>query len=163
VQPLVVVRPPALRAVALATLAVIVTWAALSGDLGGIGVIAYPAIVALQAAREVGWRLEVGSTGVRERQGVGGTRDIPWSRITAVLMPDSAWWRVNPVLQVDGGPNVQLTAGEGAVEVVAVARRRGVEVVGSPGSIALVRSLGPWVLLLGLACLLLGLRLAGGG
>jgi hypothetical protein len=26
-----------------------------------------------------------------------------------------------------------------------------------------VRSLGPWVLLLGLACLLLGLRLAGGG
>lgn len=160
-QPLVVVRPQPIRVASAVTLAVIIAWAALSADLSDFGVLAYPAIIALQTAREWGWRLEVGPTGLHERQGVGGPRDIAWADVTAVLMPDAAWWRINPVVQVDGAPNIQMTAGDGVDEVIAAALRKRKEVIGSPESISVVRSLAPWIVLLGLACMMLGLQLAG--
>lgn len=160
-QPLVVVRPQPIRVASAMTLAVIIAWAATTADVSDFGVLAYPAIIALQTAREWGWRLEVGPGGLRERQGVGGTREVDWGSVTAVLMPDSAWWRINPVLQVEGGPNIQLTASEGTADVIAMARRKRKELVGTVESISLARSLTPWMILLGLACLLLGLQLAG--
>jgi hypothetical protein len=160
-QPLVLVRPQAVRVASALTLAVIVAWAALSADLSDFGVLAYPAVIALQTAREWGWRLEVGPGGLRERQGVGGTREIAWTSVTAVLLPDSAWWRINPVLQVEGAPNVQMTAGEGVVEVIAAAQRKRKELVGTVESVSLIRSLTPWLILLGLASLMLGLQLSG--
>ena len=159
-QPLVLVRPQPLRLASAATLAVILAWASLSADISDFAVLAYPAIIALQTAREWWWRLELTPKGVHERPGVGAARTVPWTSVTAVLMPDAAWWRLNPVLQVDGAANVQMTAGDGVAEVIAAARQKRIPVVGTAESISLVRSLTPWLILLGLACLMVGLQLA---
>ena len=42
-----------------------------------------------------------------------------------------------------------------------MAVKKGKAIVGSADSVTLVRSIAPWILLLGLACLLLGAQLAG--
>lgn len=150
-----------MRAAAALTLAVILAWAALNGDLSDFGVLAYPAIIALQTAREWGWRLEVSARGLHERQGIGSPRDISWSSVESVVMPDAAWWRINPVIKLDGAPSVQMTAADDIEAVIALARRKHKPLVGTPESISLVRSLTPWVILLGLACVLLGAELSG--
>jgi hypothetical protein len=162
-EPLVITRPQPIRVAALATLAIIIAWAAVSADLSDFGVVAYPAIIALQTVREWGWRLELNPRGLHEKQGVGPARNVEWKAVEAVIMPDSAWWRVNPVLKVDGAPNIQLTASEGVDEVIRTARQKRKEIIGTAESISLVRSLSPWLVLLGLACLLLGVELAGAG
>ncbi len=162
-QPLVLTRPQPIRLASAATLAVIVAWAATSADLSDFGVLAYPAIIALQTAREWGWRLEITPRGLNEKQGIGPARDIDWKNVEAVLMPDSTRWRVNPTLKVNGAPNIQMTAGEGVEEVVRMAMQKRKEIVGTAESISLTRSLAPWMVLLGLAFLLLGIQLAGGG
>lgn len=160
-EPVVLVRPAPVRVASAATLAIITMWAALNRDLGEIGVLAYPAIIALQTAREWLWRLEVTTRGITEKQGVGGVREIEWSAVTQVLLPSAAWWRVNPVLKVDGMPNVQMVGIPEVAEVIAIARHKRKEVVGDPGSISLARSLFPWLVLLALASVLLGAELAG--
>ncbi len=162
-EPLVLTRPQPIRVAAMATLAIIVGWAAISADLSDFGVLAYPAIIALQTAREWGWRLEVTSKGLQEKQGVGPLREIKWSAVDAVIMPDSAWWRVNPILRVEGAPNIQLTAGEGVDEVIRAAQQRRKTIIGTVESVAIARSLAPWMVLLGLSCLMLGLQLTGTG
>ncbi len=161
-QPLVLTRPQPIRLASAATLAVIVAWAATSADLSDFGVLAYPAIIALQTVREWGWRLEVTPRGLHEKQGIGSAREIEWKQVAAVIMPDSAWWRVNPVLKLDGAPNIQMTATDGVQEVVRMAMQKRKEIVGSPESISLPRSLAPWMVLLGLAFLLLAVQLTGG-
>jgi hypothetical protein len=160
VEPLVVVRPPVIRYTAAATLAIIIAWAAISPDRTAVGVLAYPAVIALQTAREWGWRLEVGQRGLRERQGVGGTREIPWKQVTGVVLPDAAWWRINPILQVEGAPNVQLTASDQTLAVIEAARRKGRPLTGTVDSVSVGRSLTLWAILLGLASLLLGAEIA---
>ncbi|MGI9018276.1 MAG: hypothetical protein ACR2HR_14435 [Euzebya sp.] len=158
---LVITRPQPIRIAALLTLVVIVTWAAVNANLSDFGVLAYPALIALQTAREWSWRLEVGGQKLHERQGIGPPRDIDWKKVEAVLMPDSAWWRINPVLKVDGAPNIQMTAGEDIDAVIRLAQKKRKPIVGDPASISLVRSLTPWIVLLAFACLLLGFQLSG--
>lgn len=160
-KPLVITRPQPIRAAAALTMAVIVAWAALSRDLSDFGVLAYPAIVALQTAREWGWRLEVSTTGLHEKQGIGSPRDIQWSKVESVMMPDSAWWRINPVMKVEGAPSIQMTAAEDVDAVIAMAQRKRKPIVGTPESVSLIRSMTPWIILLGLGCVLLGSQLAG--
>ena len=92
----VLTRPLAMRVVAASTLVVIIAWAALSGDTSDFGVVAYPAIIGLQTAREFLWRLEVNAKGMHERPGIGPAREISWKAIDAVIMPNSTWWRINP-------------------------------------------------------------------
>ncbi|WP_341251871.1 hypothetical protein [Euzebya pacifica] len=157
----VLTRPLAMRVVAASTLVVIIAWAALSGDTSDFGVVAYPAIIGLQTAREFLWRLEVNAKGMHERPGIGPAREISWKAIDAVIMPNSTWWRINPVLKVIEGPNVQLTAADDVDAVIDMAVKKGKTIVGSADSVTLVRSIAPWILLLGLACLLLGAQLAG--
>lgn len=154
-------RPLPLRIAAATTLVVIVAWAAVRGDTSDFGVIAYPAIIALQTAREWLWRLEVNRRGVYEKPGVGPAREIDWKSIDAVLMPNSAWWRINPVLRVTDGPNIQMTAMPDIEVVFELAVKKGKEVEGSADSVTMVRSLRLWLVLLALACLLLGAELAG--
>ncbi|WP_370326798.1 hypothetical protein [Euzebya sp.] len=158
---LVITRPPQIRVAAMLTLVVIVSWAAVNADLSDFGVLAYPAIVALQTVREWSWRLEVTTRGLHERQGVGAPRDIDWKAVDAVIMPDAAWWRINPVLKVEGAPNIQMTATEDVDAVIRLAQQKRKEIIGDPASISLTRSLTPWVVLLCLACLLLGAQIAG--
>ncbi|AXV06376.1 hypothetical protein DVS28_a1685 [Euzebya pacifica] len=157
----VLTRPLAMRVVAASTLVVIIAWAALSGDTSDFGVVAYPAIIGLQTAREFLWRLEVTAKGMHERPGIGPAREISWKAIDAVIMPNSTWWRINPVLKVIEGPNVQLTAADDVDAVIDMAVKKGKTIVGSADSVTLVRSIAPWILLLGLACLLLGAQLVG--
>lgn len=160
---LALTRPQPIRLVALATLAVIIAWAAATADLSDFGVLAYPAIIALQTTREWSWRLDVTAKGLHERPGIGPARDVPWKSVESLLMPDSKWWRINPVIKLDGGPNIQMTASEGFDQVVALARRRNKPIVGTVESVTLIRSLAPWVVVLGFAILLLGFQLSGVG
>jgi hypothetical protein len=160
-DPVVLVRPTPVRAASALTLAVITAWAALNQDLSDIGVLAYPAIIALQTAREWLWRLEVSSRGLHEKQGVGGPRDIDWADVQAVVMPDSAWWRINPVVKVDGAPNIQMTGAPEVADVIAIARRKRKDVLGDPASVSATRTLLPWLVLLALAGTLLAAELAG--
>lgn len=160
-HPIVIVRPLPVRAVAALTLALMVGWSALNADLSDVGVLAYPAIIAVQTAREWLWRLEVTSKGVHERQGIGAPRDILWKQIDAVLLPDSTWWRVNPALRVTDAPNVQLTPVAEIGDVIAFARSRHIQVVGRPTSVSLVRTLLPWVVVLLLASALLYAEVVG--
>ena len=154
-------RPLPMRIAAASTLVVIVAWAAVRGDFGEFGVIAYPAIIALQTAREWLWRLEVSRKGVYEKPGVGPARTIEWSSIDAVLMPNANWWRINPVLRVTDGPNVQMTAMDDVDIVFDLAVQKGKEVIGSADSVTMVKSVLPWIVLLALGSLLLGAELAG--
>lgn len=153
---IVLSRPLPLRVAAATTLAIIVAWAAVSGGSEGFGTIAYPAIIGLQAAREFLWRLEVSKAGLVERPGIGPTRTLKWNEIEGTIMPNAVWWRINPVLKVANGPNIQMTAGEGiaAVLEIAASRRRPVE--GDVSSISLAKSLLPWFVLMALGSLLLG-------
>ncbi len=162
-RPLVITRPQPIRLAAGLTMAVIAAWAALSRDLSDFGVLAYPAIVALQTAREWGWRLEVSKSSLHERQGIGSPRDIKWDQVSELLMPDAAWWRINPVMKVEGAPSIQMTAAEDVDAVIALAQRKGKPIIGTTDSVSLLRSLIPWIILLGLGCVLLGAELAGLG
>lgn len=159
----VLLRPTPIRAVSAATLAIITAWAALNRDLSEIGVLAYPAIIALQTAREWLWRLEVTTRGLREKQGIGGVREIDWRDVESVVLPDAAWWRINPVLKVRDAPNVQMVGVPELAEVIAIARHKRKDVVGDPASASLARSLAPWLVLLALAGVLLSAELAGLG
>lgn len=154
-------RPLQLRIVSATTLVIILAWAALNGDTSTFGVLAYPAIIALQTAREWLWRLEFSKQGLEERPGIGPVRAMKWADIEAVLMPDAAWWRLNPVLKVARGGNVQLTAMADLDVLLELAARKRVAVEGSAASISLNKSLLPWVVLLALASLMLGAELAG--
>jgi hypothetical protein len=156
-------RPLLIRVLAAVALAMILTWAVLVGDLSAFGVLIYPAVMALQTAREWLWRLEVSKRTLHERQGIGAPRTVEWSSVDRVLMPDSKWWRLNPVLEVSTGPNIQMTAGddEDVAMVIAIARRKGKEVVGTPESITMLRSIALWVVLIAFAALLLLAQLLG--
>ncbi|HUG86078.1 MAG TPA: hypothetical protein VMM13_16060 [Euzebya sp.] len=154
-KPIVLTRPLPVRVVAAATLAAITGWAALSRDLSDFGVLAYPAIIALQTAREWLWRLEVTTKGLYEKQGIGAPRELSWAKVEAVLTPEAAWWRVNPVLKIAEAPNVQMTAAADVGKVIDMARAKRKEIIGRPESVSVSRSLAPWVVLLMLAVLLL--------
>ena len=149
-------RPLPIRVAAAFTLTLIIAWAALSGGSEGFGTFAYPAIIGLQTAREFLWRLEVSKQGIREKQGVGPTRELTWKQIEQAVMPDAVWWRINPILKVAENPNIQMTAGDGVMEVLDLVRARRREIVGNPSSITMRRSLLPWLILMVLASLLLG-------
>lgn len=158
----VLTRPPSIRYASAATLAVIIAWAAITDDPGSFGQLAYPAIIAIQAWREFNWQLEASSKGLFEKAGFGPSREIGWDAVDGVLMPDSAWWRLNPILVVRDAPNVQMTAGDPAIkEVLELAVRKGKPVEGTEASVTLTRSLLPWIVLLSLSSLLLGAELAG--
>lgn len=160
-EPIVLVRPLPVRITAAVTLAVITGWAALNADLSDIGVLAYPAIIALQTARELLWRLEVTPKGLHEKQGIGAPRDLEWAKVEAVVMPDSTWWRFNPVLRITDAPNVQMTAIPEVIEVIEMARAKRKEIVGSPASVSLVRTMLPWIVLLILASILFAAEVGG--
>ncbi|CAN5339543.1 hypothetical protein BH23ACT9_BH23ACT9_35020 [soil metagenome] len=160
-EPVVVlVRPLPVRIAAAATMVLITGWAVLHRDLSDFGVIAYPAIIALQTAREWMWRLEVTRKVLHEKQGVGGARDIEWAKVEEVIMPNAAWWRLNPILKVDGAPNIQLTYTEGLDDVLRLAQSKGKPRVGSAESITLNRSLRLWIILIALSSVLFGSELA---
>jgi hypothetical protein len=66
-------------------------------------------------------------------------------------------------MKVEGAPSIQMTAAEDVDAVIALAQRKGKPIVGTTESVSLLRSLIPWIILLGLGCVLLGAELAGLG
>ncbi len=123
--------------------------------------LAYPAIIALQTAREWLWRLEVSTRGLHEKQGIGAPRTFDWSKVEAMVMPDTAWWRINPIIRIKEAPNIQLTATPEVTEVIQMARSKRKEIVGDPGSVSLGRTLLPWIVILALACVLFAAEVTG--
>ena len=159
---ILVTRPQPIRVLSLTSFAVVIAWAASTGDANTFGTLAFPAIVGLQTVREWRWSLQVRDEGLYERQGVGPDREIPWEKVVRVIMPNAALWRLNPILEIDGAPNVQLTAAETADAAIRAVVRHGKPVEGDASSITLGRSLTLWVVVLTLATVLLVAELAGG-
>ncbi|MEE8602912.1 hypothetical protein [Euzebya tangerina] len=158
---LTVSRPQPIKILSILSLGLIIAWAASTGEVDRFGVLVYPAIIGLQTAREWSWQLTVTAAGLHERQGIGSPREFTWSQVESVIMPDSAWWRINPVLRIAEAPNIQMTAAEGTDAVLKLAQRKGKPIEGSIESISVGRSTLPWAILLGLTLMLLAGQLSG--